>query len=273
MIRDDYMIPVTSGQAVSVGWGSEGAPQGVTWHWTAGSTLAGCRATLGGANAARKGEASAHYGIGRTLAEGVDRYVALDNRSWHAGKNQVLDYEGRAPVARRTGSRTTIGVEVVHVGYARTGVPVHPDAIEVASPDGKQTLRVAPWPEEQIAMCIEVGKEILAKYPDIPQYAHHGHSDLCPGYKLDSLGFPFARVIRGIYDDPSVPDDWSRYLTVRQRQQALMDLGYYIGPMCVDGSWGSYSDAALRKFQAKAGHPVNGYWTIWTSRAVTARLA
>ena len=268
-----HLIPTTSDHAVGVGWGSVKKPLGVTWHWTAGNTLAGCRATLGGATPQRKGVASAHYAVGRSDAEGVDQYVTLDDRSWHAGKNQVLDVWGHESTVGSTGTRTTIGIETVHPGYVRVGVPVHPDCLEVASPDGKQILRVNPWPEEQIALCIEVGKEILAVYPHISQNGHHGHYDLCPGYKLDPLGFPFARVIRGIYGDPSVPDVWTPFLTVRGRQKALLQLGFYLGRTGADGVWGEYCDVALRTFQARAGIPVNGYWTLWVSRAVTARLA
>ena len=36
-----------------------------------------CRRLLGGRNAERKGEASAHYGIGRSFEEVVDRYVTV----------------------------------------------------------------------------------------------------------------------------------------------------------------------------------------------------
>ncbi|HEX8831243.1 MAG TPA: hypothetical protein VF705_08770, partial [Longimicrobium sp.] len=80
---DAALIPLEDGQAVSAGWPeSIGAhPLGVTWHWTVTWDLELCRRLLGGRNAERRGEASAHYGVGRSYAEGVDRYVSLENRS------------------------------------------------------------------------------------------------------------------------------------------------------------------------------------------------
>ncbi|MDH3230020.1 MAG: hypothetical protein OEN55_09530 [Alphaproteobacteria bacterium] len=74
-INEDHMIPVAPGQAVGRGWlaPTGGRPMGVTWHWTATWDLALCRRVLGGANATRKGIASAHYGIGRSDDEGIDR--------------------------------------------------------------------------------------------------------------------------------------------------------------------------------------------------------
>jgi len=262
--HDEFLIPLEAGQAVDRGWttATAGKAVAVTWHWTATWDLAACRMLLGGAHAFRKGEASAHYGVGRTFAEGVDRYVTLENRSWHAGKHQTLRWDGKALESdARKGTRTAIGVETVHIGYARDGVDAGDDWIEVASPQGV-AMRVAPWSEEQIAMMIAVGKEIVARWPEIGIRDHHGHHDLCPGYKVDvSSAFPFARVLRGIYDDPSIPDVWDPLRTVRQRQRALLALGYDLGPGGADGTWGVPSDATLRRFQHEHALVVDGFWT------------
>src|ERR1041385_920795 len=77
---DAAMIPLTAGQSVNRGWTSVSGnkPMGVTWHWAAIESLAATRKALGGANATNKGVSSAHYGVGRTFAEGVDRYVSLE---------------------------------------------------------------------------------------------------------------------------------------------------------------------------------------------------
>ncbi|MCP4654054.1 MAG: hypothetical protein GY856_01415, partial [bacterium] len=222
--HDAFLIPLEDGHAVDLGWttATGGQAVAVTWHWTATRDLATCSKLLGGANASRKGMASAHYGIGRTFAEGVDRYVALENRSWHAGKNQTLRWDGQALETQALkGARTAIGVETVNIGYARDApdrVDAQDDWIEVSSPAGKPML-VEPWTEEQITMMIAVGKEIVTRWPEIGVRDHHGHHDLCPGYKLDVSGFPFARVLRGIYDEPSIPDVWDPLRTVRQRQR------------------------------------------------------
>ena len=94
---DAAMIPLKPGQSVTRGWTSATGhkPMGVTWHWTAIESLEGTRGALGGANATNKGVSSAHYGVGRNFAEGVDRYVSLEDRSWHAGKEQKIRWDGQ----------------------------------------------------------------------------------------------------------------------------------------------------------------------------------
>lgn len=277
-IRDDYMIPVESGQAVSKGWTTygENKPWGVTWHWTATWDLAVCRKVLGGADALRKGEASAHYGVGVSFEEGVDRYVSLENRSWHAGAGQELRWDGKPARYQGqwwSGARTTVGVETVNIGYARKGVEAEDDWIFCVHPNGKQEMHVPPWPEEQIEMMIAVGKEIVERWPHIGVRDHHGHHDICYAVKSDVCGFPFARVLRGIHDDPSIPDVWTPLWTNEGRQRALVALGYSLGTFGpngdgVDGDWGRKSDSVLREFQKTHGMTVNGQWTTFVNWAV-----
>jgi len=266
--RTQSLIPLDPGQAISQGWtaATDRRAVGVTWHWTATRDLAACRRILGGANAERKGEASAHFGVGRSLAEGVDEYVGVENRSWHAGKNQTLRWDG-APL--RSGdfkaARTTIGVETVTVGHARPGFPAGPDWIEAAVPNGKHVLLVEPWTDEQVDMMIALGKDIVARWPNIGVRDHHGHHDLCPGYKVDPVGFPFARVLRGIYDDDAIPDVWTPLWLPAQRQRALIALGHDLGSTGADGDWGRRSDGALRAFQRDHGVLEDGMWTTFTN--------
>jgi hypothetical protein len=278
-ISDAWMIPVASGQAVNAGWlASHGnRPLGVTWHWAVTKTLLQLSQVLGGANASRKGSASAHYGIGRTYAEGVHRYVALENRSWHAGINQSLRWDGK-PIGDPNlwkASRTTIGIETVTMGNGGT-----PQAnwIPTATPLGV-AIRVEPWTEEQIKMCIEIGRRIQARWPHLTPADHHGHHDICPTdangatYKIDVCGFPFARVLRGIYPNASIPDVWTPLETIRQRQRALIALGFNLGPSGADGAWGNLSRTALGSFQQQRGLTVNRLWSTFVSRAVHAALA
>lgn len=274
-ITKTHMIPVQTGQAVSAGWTSKTAnrPQGITWHWTATPTLSLCSRILGGANASRKGEASAHYGIGRSFAEGVDQYVSLDNRSWHAGINQTLRWDGKPRTMQwEKGAGTTVGIETVNIGYARTGFPAGPDWLKATSPNGKQEMLIEPWTEEQIEMMIAVGKLVIEKFPNICPEDHHGHHDICPGYKVDVGAFPFARVLRGIYNDPTIEDVWTPYWETKPRQQALIDLGYDLGSYGADGDWGRISDAALRKFQRDNDMVEDGMWTTFVCRAVFEKL-
>lgn len=266
----DHLIPLAADQAVSAGWTAATGykPVGVTWHWTATATLAECRAMLGGANATRKGQASAHFAVGRSAAEGTDRYVSLENRSWHAGYKQSLRWDGRSMSSTDyRGTRTCVGVETVHVGYARDGFPAGPDWIPVHTPDGQKSLLVAPWPAEQLSMMIEIGRLVQQRWPHLGVRDHHGHVDLCPRDKEDVLGFPFAALLRGIYADPSVPDVWSPCWTTLGRQRALVALGYDLGRAGADGIWGPRSDAALRRFQYHRGLVQNGLWTGFVSWA------
>lgn len=270
-IRDDFLIPIAPGQAVRRGWlgATDYRPLGVTWHWTATWDLATCRRVLGGANAERKGEASAHYGVGRSLTEGVDRYVSLENRSWHAGVNQTLRWDGRKCTADFKGARATIGVETVNIGFARDGVSAGDDWITAAATNGHRVMKVQPWTDEQIDMMIDVGREIVRRWPHISPRDHHGHHDICPGYKDDVAGFPFATVLRGIYPGQNIPDVWSRFWAPLERQRALKALGYSLGRSGpdgdgLDGDWGRLSEAALLRFQSDKGAVSNGMWTTFT---------
>ena len=265
---DEWMIPVEPGQSVDSGWTAPTShrPMGITWHWTASLDLARCDQLLGGANAERRGVASAHYGIGRSFAEGVHRYVSLENRSWHAGKNQLLRWDG-GPYDQPAwkGARTTVGVETVNIGYARSGYPSEGDWILAWSPNGRQAMRVQPWTEEQMEMMVAVGREILERWPHIGPRDHHGHHDLCPTYKVDVSGFPFADLLRQLYDDPTLPDVWTPFWTLRGRFRALLALGEDLAGEEQVGRWGPASEAALRRVQQRGGLVENGYWTTFVN--------
>jgi N-acetyl-anhydromuramyl-L-alanine amidase AmpD len=273
----DFLIPLADGQAVTRGWPERhgGKPLGVTWHWAVTRKLQ----VLRGAHAERKGEASAHYGIGRSFAEGVDRYVLIENRSWHAGKNQSLRWNGKALQGDPDfkGSRSTIGIETSHIGANLDGIVAEADWISTATPLGKP-IKVQPWTPEQIAMCIEVGREIVRRFPNIRPEDHHGHHDICPldeegrAYKIDVCGFPFAKVLRGIYPDQAIEDVWTPFETVRQRQRALIALGFSLGASGADGAWGARSRTALTLFQRHEGLVQNGLWSTFVSRAVFREL-
>jgi hypothetical protein len=267
----DELIPYGADQAIGRGWTAATGfkPLGVTWHWTATNDLALCTRTLGGANAERRGEASAHFGIGRTFAEGVARYVSIEDRSWHAGINQTLMWNGE-PLTNGAlkGTRTTIGVETVNIGFARPGVPARPDWLDAAEPNGTHVMKVQPWTDEQVEMMIGVGREIVKRWPNIEPRHHHGHHDLCANYKQDVAAFPFALVLRGIYGNDEIPDVWTPFWLPAGRQRALIALGYDLGPSGADGDWGHLSDVALRRFQRDAGITQNGLWTTFVCWAV-----
>ncbi|MEM9556749.1 MAG: N-acetylmuramoyl-L-alanine amidase [Acidobacteriota bacterium] len=276
-IGDDWRIPHETGQAIDRGWpaATGGRPHGVTWHWTATWTLRRCSELLGGPSALRRGQASAHCAVGRSFAEGVERYVELDDRAWHAGKEQRLRWDGRPYVDEAwKGARTTIGVETVTIGYARPGVVAGRRWPVVDDPTGRRRLVVQPWSDEQLTMMIAVGRAIVERWPAIGPRDHHGHHDLCPGDKVDVVGLPFARLLRGIYDDPSIPDVWTPTRTIAGRRRALARLGLAgateISP---EAPWSTTDDEGLRRAQAELGLTVDGLWTQAVSWAVHDALA
>lgn len=264
--NDTAMIPIETGQSVSKGWTSATGhkPMGVTWHWTAIGDLATTRRVLGGANATSKGISSAHYGIGRTFAEGVDRYVSLDDRSWHAGKEQKIRWDGGPSTPQTKASRTCVGIETCNVGYERQGHPAQADWIEAVNTDCKWLMKIQPWTEEQFEMMVTVGKEVLDRWPHIEFVHHHGHHDICPGYKQDVAGFPFAALLRQIYEHPTIPDVWTPLWTTTARQKVLLQLGYDLGPWGADGDWGGWSQRALDRFQEDSGAVRVPHWTTFT---------
>lgn len=276
-LNREHLIPLGDGNAVSRGWtNANKRPEGITWHWSATWDIELLTKLLGGKNAMRKGAASAHAGVGRTIADGVHIYVEPENRSWHAGKNQTLRWDGK-PVREdgqdSRGSRTTIGIETVNVGFARNGVKAEDDWIIADTANGKTRYLIQPWTEEQLQLMVGLGRYYVELFPHIGVRDHHDHQDLCPGYKVDSIGLPFARLLRGIYRDPTIPDVWTPFLLVEGRQRALQMLGYDLGTSGpkkdgVDGDWGRLSDNALQKLQRDMALVDNGFWTSFVSWAV-----
>lgn len=266
--RDDFLIPLEKGQAVNRSWpdAHQNRPRGVTWHWSAGGSLAGLRATIGGKNADRKGEASAHYGVGRSFKEGVDRYVGVENRSWHAGKNQLHRWDGE-PLSSDDdkATRTTIGIETVGLGPAGGKIVAQADWISAWAATNAHLLVVQPWTAEQVQLMIAVAQEIQEAWPHLTWRDHHGHEDLCPSYKQDVAGFPFAQVLRAVYG-AGVPDLWTPLRTLKARQRVLIALGYDLGRSGADGDWGGKSQAALSAFQRSEGLPQTPYWTTFVAQ-------
>ncbi|MEO1292488.1 MAG: N-acetylmuramoyl-L-alanine amidase [Pseudomonadota bacterium] len=254
-------------------------PTGVTWHWTGGWRQSHARQVLGYESAAQKHRrenpgkdrsgrprdvrplsprVSWHYGVGLGTSmtkgdmdehEGVERYVGLEDRSHHAGKKQLVRWDGygRSGYSERSGkvkrvylsgddkaSRTTIGIEVVNRGKlvtqhftrrdktkgTRRAYNVPPEPVEYASISGEPKA----WPvfsDVQYDMMIAVGREIVARWPHLRPWHHHGHMDICPGYKSDPQGLDFHRLLCGIYPDETIPDIWTPLSSVAQRQRTL----------------------------------------------------
>lgn len=270
---NDHLIPLNAGHAVGRNWttATNHRPMGVTWHWTALRSLVQCRRILGG-HGTKASRVSAHYCIGQSFEDGVDRYVGLNDRSWHAGIGQVMRWDGKRSTNQTKGARACIGIEVCNIGYARQGHPAGSDWIEAVNTDSRWVMKIEPWPEEQFKMMVHVGREIVEKWDHIGWRDHHGHHDICPGYKQDVAGFPFARLLREIYDDASIPDIWSPFWNAKSRQRALIALGYDLGSHKDDGDFGNLSSQALLKFQESVGAHRVPHWTTFTCYDVFTRL-
>jgi N-acetyl-anhydromuramyl-L-alanine amidase AmpD len=230
------------------------ATKAVVLHWTAGPTLASCRATIG--QGGTRLDASCHFAVGRGLAEGIDQYVEPPNGSWHAGRNQLVRDDGAAVKQHADKARArAIGIELVHPGYV-----LEPDetTTKVATPDGT-VINVPPFQPEQLSMLIYLGRELVRRYPHIGPRQWMGHDDICPGYKSDpSCAFPWAKVLSAIYGR-TIPNIWAA-ATVRQRQRCLRDCGFYDGKL--DHSWGPLSRAGMQEFQRHEGLAETGYWGV-----------
>ncbi len=286
----DHLLPVERGYPCARGWSyrppkallrpylqaagmptprSGRAPMGVTWHRVGGTGLDSVRRRFAG-DTPGESRTSTHYCIGVDLKDGIERYVAIEDRAWHAGQKQTLRWDGR-PCALRTrrglrwvderwkAARTTIGVSIV--GFAEPithreggdiwdGVAAE-DIVYAALPNG-QGRRALRFSDAQYEMMIAVGREIVQRWPHLRPWHHHGHFDICPDYRWDPLGLDFARVLRGVYAGEDVPDVWTPLRHVAQRQRVLKRLCAVLKlrrDLVVDGIWGQASRSTLRLVQ------------------------
>ena len=204
------------------------------------------------------------------------RYAGVDRVTHHAGAGVLRRINGAeaTPITKHSGgyyrhlgnyntSYNSVGIETCNFGYARrsrqTGkttvaakadwpyiIPKHGRTVTnwrnkgKGVPSSRKWWRIEPWPPEQIALCIYLGKHIVSELPHITMRNHHGHHDTCPIRKIDIIGFPFARVLRSVYPDEIVPDVWSHFLvsvnrgndrrtTTHPRQLALLQFNYEMG--------------------------------------------
>ena len=153
--------------------------------------------------------------------------------------------------------------------------------------DAKRT-REAPSSEAMAAGAELVLDYLIPRYGLERQEALLGHFDAgkpaCPGDFLEQ----WIRYHRGEdvedpsesftpLDTPGVSEPARELDTVAARQQALVDLGYDLGPWGprgdgVDGIWGEASKGALLAFQAMEALVVDGRWGPRTEAAVHAAL-
>lgn len=244
-------------------------PDAICHHYTAGLTLQEARRTVAynpnnPGNKPNRNDASAHFCIGNPdNGEGLDQWVSVCDRSWHAGKGQQLN-KGHKPRGVRVAASTSIGIEVVGLGRDIAG-PKRTQ-IRAASDDGDYYFWFA-YPEKQVDLIVDVCKAIVkVVYPSmIGPDDHQGHSDYCPGRKDDpGPVYPYVDIIRRVYGltEERYPDWWTPFRTVKTRQRALILLGFDVGKAKDDDRWGKGSADALSSYLASRGmSPIPAFTT------------
>lgn len=195
---------------------------------------------------------SSHYLVPEPLDESypqkdlkVYSLVPEDKRAWHAGLSY---WKGQSKL-----NNVSIGIEIVNDTYCHRAENM---MAEGNADWPAQTICFYPdYPETQIALVIDLVKDILARHPEIKPTHVVGHSDIAPQRKIDpGPRFPWHRLYRvGIgawYDDDTVARYWEEFLagtpSVLQIQAALEAYGYQIE---LTGEADEQTRNVLRAFQ------------------------
>ena len=154
----------------------------------------------------------------------IIQLVDEHDRAWHAGRSY---WQGRKDL-----NDQSIGIEIVNVPtchYPEIKSDVH---IE------NETSKLCIFPDydaKQMALLIELSKDILARNPDIGPTQVVGHSDIAPTRKNDpGPRFPWYQLYQaGIgawYDSDTVDKYWQQFSLVKPSvgliQKALRGYGY-----------------------------------------------
>lgn len=210
-------------------------------HYTAGDYQESINALT------NKGKASAHYLIpalndASYQAESlhVVQLVEEQHRAWHAGRSY---WQGKENI-----NDHSIGIELVNQANCRKREQI---GVYVAQ-------KICFYPDyqpEQIALLIELIKEVLVNNPDIKPTSIVGHSDIAPRRKTDpGPRFPWQQLYQaGIgawYEEDTVEKYWQLFSdkppSIALVQQALHTYGYKIQ---VTASYDAQTQAVIRAFQ------------------------
>lgn len=212
---------------------------------------------------------SSHYLIperfDRSYGEQALKVYALvdeQRRAWHAGPSR---WEDRVNV-----NDQSIGIELVNRTHC-----VPPGSETIA----EQFCFFREFDPQQIDLLIKLGKDILARYPDITPTRVVGHGDVQPVWKIDpGPRFPWQQLhqagIGAWYDDATV----TRYLqqfslaapSLLQTQQALQAYGY---GLTLTGETNAETTDVLRVFQAHfLPHEMTGELSLATQAVLFALL-
>ncbi|MFC3122844.1 penicillin binding protein PBP4B [Agaribacter flavus] len=179
-----------------------------------------------------EGYVSAHYLIPQSNDPSypndsleIIQLVDDDQRAWHAG---VSYWQGRTGL-----NDTSIGIEIVNI----------PECIETEEPSrpalhSNDKLCVYPdFDPKQIELLIRLGKDLLARHPDVSPTSVVGHSDIAPSRKHDpGPRFPWFKLyeagIGAWYDNDTMAKYWQTFskhpLDIHLLQRALRNYGYGI---------------------------------------------
>jgi N-acetylmuramoyl-L-alanine amidase len=154
----------------------------------------------------------------------VHRLVPEKKRAWHAGRS----YWEEAIAL----NDTSIGIEIVNQSECVNNDP----ETENPTPEG-QTCTLLDYPEEQLALVIELSRDILARNPGIDPEDVIGHGDIATDRRVDPGPlFPWQRLyengIGAWYDDQTLAryrrqlETYPPDLALLQR--ALLAYGYLV---------------------------------------------
>ena len=168
--------------------------------------------------------------------------VATSDRAWHAGKSFW---------ARKTGlNDQSIGIEIVNRSSC-----LHDIDLLGNSPQFEVSCEFSAYSEEQIALLVQLLRQILDEYPDIRPEAIVGHADIAPDRKLDPGPlFPWEQLYQagiGAWFDKARVAEIKVFLeqhplTILHQQSLLAAYGYKVEQTGLEDR---QSQLAVRAFQ------------------------
>lgn len=192
---------------------------------------------------------SSHYLIPETGDETytrgslkVHRLVEEYRRAWHAGHSYWHEEESL--------NDRSIGIEIVNKTYCEF---IDPDFEERSVEN--QKCYFLDYPDEQIALLIDLLQDILSRYPDLDPVDVVGHSDIAPDRKIDPGPlFPWKLLyeagIGAWYDDETLSKYRQKFdaglPSISTVQRALHSYGYRI---IQTGSLDAQTNLVIRSFQ------------------------
>ncbi|MGL6099784.1 MAG: N-acetylmuramoyl-L-alanine amidase [Fusobacteriaceae bacterium] len=216
--------------------------KGIILHYTAIDNEKSIRALT-------KGRVSSHYLLTDNDQDPIYSIVEDQKRAWHAGKSEFL--------GRQNLNDSTIGIEIVNLGYKLSKNQFHPQVKKFGS--GKEAFidkkSFYDYTEVQIEKTGFLVKYLVEKY-DISPKMILGHSDIAPNRKKDPGPlFPWKRL----YDEYGVgawyehsdklfymnADNFSR-LSVEEIKNEFKKYGYKISE---NNYWDVASTQVVYSFQ------------------------